>query len=44
MSNSTTWIVVDKYGREIERYSGPLAGMQARDYARMIKGTAHCLG
>ena len=44
MSNSNVWIVVDSYGREIRRFTGASAALAARDYARMIKGTAHCIG
>ena len=44
MSNSNVWILVDSYGREIRRFTGTSAALAARDYARMIKGTAHCIG
>tara|TARA_X000000368_G_scaffold54908_1_gene38998 strand:+ start:2825 stop:3100 length:276 start_codon:yes stop_codon:yes gene_type:complete len=44
MSNTNVWVVVDQYGREIRRFSGTSAALAARDYARMIKGTAHCIG
>lgn len=44
MSNYPNWVVVDKYQREVRRFSGPSAGLQAQSYARMIKGSAYCVG
>lgn len=43
MSIRNTWIACDRYGREIRRFTGPQAGMQARYYASTIRGTAHAI-
>ena len=43
MSIRNTWIACDMYGREIRRFSGSQAGLQARHYASCIGGTAHAV-
>lgn len=44
MNSGSVWVVHNSYGQEIRRFTGTSAALAARDYARMIKGTAHCIG
>ncbi len=44
LMSASIWVVHNQYGQEIRRFTGTSAALAARDYARMIKGTAHCIG